>query len=254
MFSPAGRPVGFAFFDHLVISCNPGYRGVSEVRGEGRQGMSGTAGVYDARRRRTRQALLRAGEVLLADRPVDAIAVDEIVRQAGVAKGSFFNHFSDKRELARAVAAEVRLRMEQRVGTVNAGRSDPEERLVRGVCAFVAYALARPDEARAMLRSQDRPAPPDHPLNAGLRADLEAGLEAGRFRAPGLDPAILLVSGACQILMSSVLDGPRDAARDAGLVTGTLTLVLTGLGLTRERAAAYARAAVADLLADPGAR
>jgi len=206
-------------------------------------------GVDDARRRRTRLALIRAGEVLLADRPVDAIAVDEIVRQAGVAKGSFFNHFTDKGELARAVAAEVRLRMEQRVGVVNAGRSVPEERLVRSVCAFVAYARARPEEARAMLRSQDRPAPPDHPLNAGLRAELEAGLRAGRLHAPGLDAAILLASGACQILMSSVLDGPRDA----DLVAGTLALVLVGLGLPGDRAKACAREAVAELLGDPAA-
>ena len=212
--------------------------------------MSGTAGPEDARRRRTRQALIRAGEVLLAARPVEAIAVDDIVREAGVAKGSFFNHFKDKAELARVVAAEVRLRMEQRVGVVNAGWEDPEARLVRGVCAFVAYARAHPDEARAMLRSQDRPAPPDHPLNAGLRADLEAGLRAGGFRAPGLEPAILMVSGVCQILLSSVLDGPRLAARDAVLVAETLTLMLIGLGLPPERAERRAREAASDLIVD----
>lgn len=215
--------------------------------------MAGVSGADDARRRRTRQALIRAGEVLLAGRPVDAIAVDEIVRQAGVAKGSFFNHFSDKLELAQAVAAEVRLRMEQRVGAVNAGCADPEARLVRGVCAFVAYARAHPDEARAMLRSQDRPAPPDHPLNAGLRADLEAGLRSGAFRAPGLDPAILLVSGTCQILMSSVLDGPRDPKRDRTLVAETLALMLTGLGLEAARAIRRATEAAADLIPDAGA-
>jgi AcrR family transcriptional regulator len=206
------------------------------------------SGPDDARRRRTRQALIRAGETLLAERPVDAIAVDDIVREAGVAKGSFFNHFSDKSALALAVATEVRLRMEQRVGAVNAGLGDPEERLVRGVCAFVQYARTHPAEARAMLRSQDRPAPPDHPLNAGLRADLEAGLERGTFRAPGLDPAVLMVSGVCQILLSSVLDGPRSAVRDRGLVAETLALMLGGLGLSGEAAERRARDAAEDLI------
>lgn len=212
--------------------------------------MTGSNGPEDARRRRTRQALIRAGEVLLAERPVDAIAVDDIVRQAGVAKGSFFNHFEDKPALARAVATEVRLRMEQRVGVVNAGRADPGERLVRGVCAFIQYARSRPAEARAMLRSQDRPAPPDHPLNAGLRADLAAGLASGQFRAPGLEPAILVVSGVCQILMSSVLDGPRSEGQDRSLTAETLALVLVGLGQTPEAAAHRAQAAAADLIVD----
>jgi len=188
--------------------------------------MSGPA---DARRRRTRQALIRAGETLLADRPVDAIAVDDIVREAGVAKGSFFNHFSDKSALALAVATEVRLRMEQRVGAVNAGVGDPEERLVRGVCAFI------------------------HPLNAGLRGDLEAGLASGQFRAPGLEPAILMVSGVCQILLSSVLDGPRCVLQDQRLASGTLTLLLIGLGLPTDRAVRQAQDAAEDLIREVAA-
>lgn len=210
--------------------------------------MSGAAGPEDVRRRRTREALIRAGEILLADRPVDAIAVDDIVRAAGVAKGSFFNHFSDKSALALAVATDVRLRMEQRVGVVNAGLGDPEERLVRGVCAFVQYARLHPAQARAMLRSQDRPVPPDHPLNAGLRADLEAGLASGQFRAPGLEPAILMVSGVCQILLSSVLDGPRSVVQDQQLASGTLTLMLIGLGLSPDPAMRRAREAAEDLI------
>ena len=211
------------------------------------------SGPDDARRRRTRQALIRAGETLLAERPVDAIAVDDIVREAGVAKGSFFNHFSDKSALALAVATEVRLRMEQRVGAVNAGVGDPDERLVRGVCAFIQYARNHPAEARAMLRSQDRPAPPDHPLNAGLRADLEAGLASGQFRAPGLEPAILMVSGVCQILLSSVLDGPRGVLQDQQLASGTLTLLLIGLGLPTDRAVRRAQDAAEDLIREVAA-
>ena len=212
--------------------------------------MAQSPGTEDVRRRRTREALVRAAETLLARRPVDAIAVDDIVREAGVAKGSFFNHFDDKSALARAVATEVRLRMEQRVGAVNAGRPDPVERLVRGVCAFVQYARIHPAEARAMLRSQDRPAPPDHPLNAGLRADLEAGLASGQFRAPGLEPSMLMVSGVCQILLSSVLDGPRSTGQDRRLAADTLALALVGLGLPPEIAASRAQEAAWDLIVE----
>ncbi len=214
--------------------------------------MSGVSRPEDARRRRTRRALIQAGEALLADRPVDAIAVDDIVRAAGVAKGSFFNHFGDKSSLALAVATEVRLRMEQRVGAVNAGIGDPEKRLVRGVCAFIQYARTHPAEARAMLRSQDRPAPPDHPLNAGLRADLQAGLSSRRFRAPGLEPAILMVSGVCQILLSSVLDGPRSVSQDQRMASGTLALMLIGLGLAPDEALRSAQAAAEDLIREVG--
>ena len=51
----------------------------------------------------TRMALLAAGQKLLAERPIDALAIDEIVQTAGVAKGSFYNHFEDKDAFAFAI-------------------------------------------------------------------------------------------------------------------------------------------------------
>jgi hypothetical protein len=45
----------------------------------------------DARYNKTRKALLDAGLDLLSDLSEDGINVDEIVRRAGVAKGSFYN-------------------------------------------------------------------------------------------------------------------------------------------------------------------
>lgn len=202
----------------------------------------------DPRRQRTRTALLRAGEALLAQRSIEAIPVDDLVRAAGVAKGSFFNHFSDKAAFAGAVAAEIRIRIEHRVGAVNAGRTSPAERLVRGVCAYVQYAREHPDETRALLQTLDRPAPPGHPLNAGLRADLEAGFAQGLFRAPSTEAAVLLVGGVGQVLLSSVLDGRRDGADDRRLAAETLSLLLSGLGLPSPTAHAVAVAAARDLI------
>jgi len=60
-----------------------------------------TALPANPRAQRTYRALVDAGLELLAERPIDALAIDEIVGRAGVAKGSFFNHFADKPALAR---------------------------------------------------------------------------------------------------------------------------------------------------------
>ena len=81
------------------------------------------------RAQRTRTALLDAGFALLAERPIDAIAIDDIVARAGVAKGSFFNHFTDKPGFARALGEQVRLALEARVGAANRDVSDPVLRL-----------------------------------------------------------------------------------------------------------------------------
>ena len=82
---------------------------------------------------RTRGALIAAGFELLAEKPIDAIPIDEVVARAGVAKGSFFNHFADKAAFAAAIADEVRLELEERITTANAGEADPLKRIAGGI-------------------------------------------------------------------------------------------------------------------------
>ena len=55
----------------------------------------------------SRQALLDAAEQLLAERGTARVSIDDIVDKAGVAKGTFYNHFKDKADIAFEVAAAI---------------------------------------------------------------------------------------------------------------------------------------------------
>ena len=103
--------------------------------------MASAAPSENPRAQRTRSALLAAGLELLAERPIDAIAIDELVLRAGVAKGSFFNHFADKCGFAAAVAQHVRAALEVRVGAANAAEGDPVMRLAGGMRVGIEFAL-----------------------------------------------------------------------------------------------------------------
>ena len=99
-----------------------------------------TAPALSPRAQRTYRALVDAGLELLAERPIDAVAIDEIVGRAGVAKGSFFNHFADKAAFGQAVGAEIRVELEARIGAANAGVADPFARLAGGMRTGLAFA------------------------------------------------------------------------------------------------------------------
>jgi AcrR family transcriptional regulator len=133
---------------------------------------------------KTRNALLTAGVDLLATRSIDAISIDELVQAARVAKGTFFNHFDDKQKFAELIARQIRVEMETRVGAINRKIDDPAERLVRGMCLFIALALNDPKRATILLRGHEWATEKDNPLNAGLYADLHRGVESGRFFPP----------------------------------------------------------------------
>lgn len=182
------------------------------------------------RAQRTRQALLDAGLDLLADRPIDAIAIDEVVLRAGVAKGSFFNHFADKPAFADAISRVVRAEVEALVARVNDGVSDPLERLAGGMIAAALFALAQPRRAAVLLRTASRMTPSDHPINCGLRADLEAAADRDLIDRATLGDAVDFWLTCCQAVLSLVVETAATPATARSRVGGLLRLGLRGLG------------------------
>ena len=200
---------------------------------------------------RTRHALLAAGFDLLAQRPIDAIPIDDVVAKAGVAKGSFFNHFSDKAGFAAAVAAEVRAKLERRVGEANSGEHDPLLRLVGGMRVAIEFALTDRKQAIVMLRGLEWSTARAHPLNRGILADIEAAVANGSIRSEATNVGVLYWLALCQMTMINVIER-RMSRIDAGArMREMLVLALAGLGVSCERAAELAKDAENRMLESP---
>lgn len=196
---------------------------------------------------RTRSALIAAGFELLAEKPIDAIPIDEVVARAGVAKGSFFNHFADKPAFAAAIAEEVRRELEDRITAANAAVADPLTRIAGGMAVGAAFALAEPKRTIVLLRSNASSTLASHPLNRGLVGDMEAALAAGQVREEARAGGVLYWLGLCQVLIANLIE-ERPALDVARERLGTMVLLgLTGLGAGHERAKAIAEAARAAL-------
>jgi AcrR family transcriptional regulator len=178
---------------------------------------------------------------LLVERPVDAISIDEFVAAAGVAKGSFFNHFGDKRQLASAIASGIRIEVEQWVGQVNAGVADPLERLAGGMVAAASYALANPQRTAVLARSFNGMSLDDHPINAGLLHDLRDARAAGAIDIPSEQAGVLYWLGVCQIVMGNIVESEADEASARRLLIDMLYMSLRGLGAPASRIAAIAK-------------
>lgn len=189
-----------------------------------------------SRIQRTRAALIAAGLDLLVDRPIDAIPIDDLVARAGVAKGSFFNHFADKQEFAAAVAAEVRAEVEDEVARANAGIGDPVERIAGGMAVAARFALEQPRRAMVLLRSQVPATRQTHPLNRGLNDDLAAALADRILRPEAEGTGLVYWLGLCQVLMIHVLETRPPRSETAQCLAAMLAMGLTGLGVAEPHA------------------
>jgi AcrR family transcriptional regulator len=209
--------------------------------------MSDPAPARTGRAQRTREALIRAGRQLFAERAVDAVAIDDIVQAADVAKGSFYNHFTDRDDLVRAVVGEIRVALEARVAEVNAGVEDPARRVARAVCVYQRYALDEAQSARALVRVHSGFASLNSPLNQGAVEDLTAGLAGGRFAIATTEAGLVLVMGVAQAAMARTCRDPQPALATS-LAQQVCALILRGLGVPSGEAETIAAQAADEIV------
>ena len=152
----------------------------------------------------TREALIAAARPLFAAHGFADVALETIVRSAGVTRGALYHHFADKTELFAAVfegvEAEVAARMGEAIAAAN--QTDPVE-VMRLGAGFWLDACSDPEVQRIVL--VDAPAvlgwsrwtEIGNRYNIGLvRELLTAAIEMGRVPPQPVEATVLMMLGA----------------------------------------------------------
>lgn len=177
---------------------------------------------------RTRKALIDAGKRLVSSGRMGSCAIDDIVREADVSKGSFFNHFADREALTDYVLKSVRDELETAIETANAGVTDAATRLARGLLVSFCYGMANRVSSRLIIQDAALP----HPT---LERDLQAGIDSGSFKLQDLDAGAVLVLGLSDVGLSRLLDLSGDFDRAREIIHGICILMLRSLGVQSKR-------------------
>ncbi|MGZ6022787.1 MAG: TetR/AcrR family transcriptional regulator, partial [Rhizomicrobium sp.] len=167
----------------------------------------------------------------LAEKSIDRVSVDDITQHAGVAKGSFFNHFADKREFASAIAMKIRIGVEVNIAAANRDVTDPALRVARGICSFVQFAFTQRLAAKTFARVYTSNIGATQPLDAGIRSDVALGVVEKRFSLTSTEAGVVCVTGSAQGLLASILTNIPKQDEAVTLSIDVITAILTGLGV-----------------------
>ncbi|MEM7139977.1 MAG: TetR/AcrR family transcriptional regulator [Actinomycetota bacterium] len=192
------------------------------------------------KRARTRLALVDAGLRALAVKG-EALTISDVVAEAGVSNGTFYNYFDDRDALFEALARHL-AEAETDRADLEIGVEDPAERFAAVTARVLARAATDHTWGRVVLRlAAIQYAPTESPMRH-LRHDLAAGHAAGRF-AVGDAPAMVdLVGGAIMVAIRRIVAGGGSDAYVVELIAG----LLCALGVERDDADRAARAGLAE--------
>jgi AcrR family transcriptional regulator len=104
------------------------------------------------KRTRTRAQLIAAARSLFARQAVESVTVDDVVREAGLAKGTFYVHFEDLRDLTTAVADDLVESFDELLQPARLSLTEPALRIALGCSCFIDKAINDPGWARIAAR------------------------------------------------------------------------------------------------------
>lgn len=196
-----------------------------------------------ARREKTRQKLLSTAVAVFADRGVDAPSIDDFIAAAGVARGTFYNHFKTTRELLDAVTAEVSDEIIATIERVVIGIDSPVQRIACGCAMYMQVAIDHPAWGAFITRTGMRGAASGHLIDVYLPRDLELAREQGQASFASVRAARDILLGGVRQGIESVLSGaaPREHLRE------TLGMALRGIGVPKTQLSRLMAAPVGDI-------
>ena len=171
--------------------------------------------VGQERRARTRLRIIEAALGVIADRGPDAPVIDDFIRAAGIARGTFYNHFTTTEDLLTATSGWLEDGVMDAIQSAIGSFEDPVRRVATGVRLWLNLARQDPVFCAFVVRSRFRgPA-----VERQLASDLGECLQSGRVQAPSVEVARDLGGGTIREAQARMMAArvpaayPDDVAR-----------------------------------------
>ncbi len=188
------------------------------------------------RKRRTRQALLDAGQQIMAEKGVDAATMLEIAARADLGTGTAYNYFASKDELAVSVLEQVMDRLARRIEAATAGFTDPAQVYAFGVRTVINEATTD-RRWRWLLRRAEVIADAMYRIMGPYAIrDIRIAAQAGRFHVDDPDMAFRLATHVLVGFSLAVCDGSLPAAK----IDDAVVMLLGMAGVPPQEARAVA--------------
>lgn len=202
-------------------------------------------GVAAQRREKMRKRLVEAAVLVVAMRGLESTVIDDVAVQAGVSRGTFYNHFPSVPDLMIAAHQELGNEIARAVHLIVTEIDKPDQRLATCISIFLATARSYPVVGQFISGMGNQGWGKGNVIAQLLPQHLAEGVVGGDFCELPLSLAYDMLSAT----FSATLKREREG--EVVDLPALIALLLRGLGVPRARAQELAQIEAQPLSVDP---
>lgn len=180
------------------------------------------------RRKKTEAKILEAALRVFAEKGPDAPVIDDFIKAAGIARGTFYNYYSNTSQLLEATSNWLTDDLIESIEGELRTIKDPALRHGVGMRLWMRKAVMDPAWCRFVARIWF---PGGYAQEAPLR-DIEMGIKSGKFSCPSALCGWDITLGAIRQAMIRLLKDPK--LRKGKYSDQIVATILLGMGATKE--------------------
>lgn len=173
-----------------------------------------------------RMRLLESALLVFAEKGAEAAVIDDVIAQAQVSRGTFYNYFKTNEELLAALLREVSNQLLLQVDKVVSQRKEPAERVACALRMVLHTMRKYPLMGRFSSRVGIEQSVQNSLALTYLPRDLLAGMASGRFHLADAMVGADIIFGAMRVAIYAMVSRPKLPAHYPEEVTYHLLLAL----------------------------
>jgi AcrR family transcriptional regulator len=185
------------------------------------------------RRQKMRLRLIESAFIVFARKGVDVSVIDDVIAEAQVSRGTFYNYFQTNTELMTAVSQTLSNELVSLIEDIVGGREDPVEILATGLRLFLNTASAYPQFASFVWRAGFNGVAAGHLIHTYLPRHIGRSMERGAFVIADVATGLEVIAG----IMLAAVFSISTRAPGAGYPERIVQHILQALGVASDDAA-----------------
>lgn len=188
------------------------------------------------KRERTRSILIDGAIAAIAEHGLQGASIKEIASTAGVANGTFYNHFDDRDEILKEAAYSVAKEIADDIAVMVQDVPDGIARVVISTNTFMERAVAKPDWGALIVDASHHLVDVRYDLGEHLRADVSLAIEQGKLSEMPSQFLVHQIGALIALAIELQIDAELNGVKDDMICHQTCEAVLKLLGLSPTKA------------------